>query len=369
MKILHLTTVHPRRDTRIFYRECISLKNHGYETLLLVADGLGNEEVEGVQVIDIGKEKSRINNFFKGYRKIIAEVNRLKPELVHLHDPELIVVGRKIQKIGIPVVFDIHENIAVQILDKQYIPKFLRGLISWGYRKIEHFCIENLHLIIAEHSYEDVYATKGKSLTIVLNMPDLDHFTPYQTLERAGNEIFYIGGISNERGLDVTLSALKILKKRKVPFFMHYLGPIAEEKLAVLDLDEIQQDIKFYGRMDSKEGFEISKKCTVGLSVLKPIKNYVGSYSTKIFEYMAIGLPVITSNFELYKNVVEKYNCGLCVEPSYPEDLANSIEKLLHDSELVRQMGQNGIKAVSEKFNWSYEKSKLVDTYTSILKN
>lgn len=368
MKILHLTTVHPRRDTRIFYRECISLKKEGYDTYLLVADGLGNEEVEGVHVIDIGKEKSRIKNFFIGYRKIIDQVKQLQPKLVHLHDPELIVVGRKIQKMGIPVVFDIHENIAVQILDKKYIPKLLRKPISSVYKKVEQYCIKNLHLIIAEHSYKDVYTARGKSMTIVLNMPDLDHFRPYQTLDRGGNEIFYIGGISNERGLDVTLAALKILKNKGVTFFMHYLGPISKEKLAELDLNGIQDDIKFYGRMDSKKGFEISKSCAVGLSVLKPIKNYVGSYSTKIFEYMAIGLPVITSNFPLYKNVVEKYDCGFCIEPSSPEDLADSIVKLLHDPKLGQKMGQNGIKAVSEQFNWSFEKSKLANTYTSILK-
>ncbi|GAB5473187.1 MAG: glycosyltransferase family 4 protein [Maribacter sp.] len=368
MKIVHLTTVHPRRDTRIFYRECISLKNEGYDTYLLVADGLGNEKVEGVQVIDMGKEKSRIKNFFAGYRKIIDQVKQLQPKLVHLHDPELIVVGRKIQKMGIPVVFDIHENIAVQILDKQYIPKFLRSPISWVYKKIEQRCIKHLHLILAEHSYEEVYTARGKSLTIVLNMPDLEHFTPYQTLERHGNEIFYIGGISNERGLDVTLSALKLLKQRGVSFFMHYIGPISKEKLAALDLAEIEDAIKFYGRMDSKKGFEISKACRVGLSVLKPIKNYVGSYSTKIFEYMAIGLPVITSNFPLYQNVVEKYDCGFCIEPSSKEELADSIERLLREGTLGQRMGQNGIKAVTEQFNWSNEKEKLSSTYSSILK-
>lgn len=367
MKILHITTVHPRRDTRIFYRECVSLKKGGYETYLLVADGLGNEKAEGVHIIDIGKEKSRLENFFKSFGKIIAEIKRLQPKLVHLHDPELILLGRKIQKLGIPVIFDIHENIAVQILDKQYIPKILRRLVSFFYKGIERYCIKNFHLVIAEHSYEDVYRSKGKSLTIILNMPDLDHFIPYQTLERHGNEIFYIGGISNDRGLDVTLSALKLLKKKGVSFFMHYLGPISKDQIANLDITEIQEELKFYGRMDSKEGFEISKRCVVGLSVLKPIKNYIGSYSTKIFEYMAIGLPVITSNFTLYKKVVEKYECGLCIEPSSAKELADGIEKLIQDRGLAQKLGQNGIKTATEKFNWLFEKNKLLELYAAVL--
>ncbi len=222
-------------------------------------------------------------------------------------------------------------------------------------------------MIIAEDSYERVYGSKGRSLTTVLNMPDVQHFIAFQKSNRLGNEIFYIGGVSNERGLDTTLSALKILKGKGVLFFMHYIGAISKEKVADLDLDDIQENIKFYGRMDSKEGFEISKRCIVGLSVLKPIKNYLESYSTKIFEYMTIGLPVITSNFMLYKNVVEKYNCGFCITPSSPEELAASIEKLLNNPKKREQMGANGIKVVSKQFNWIYEKNKLVSAYASIL--
>jgi glycosyltransferase involved in cell wall biosynthesis len=119
--------------------------------------------------------------------------------------------------------------------------------------------------------------------------------------------------------------------------------------------------------MDSTEGFEISKKCVVGLSVLKPIKNYVGSYSTKIFEYMAIGLPVITSNFPLYQNVVERYNCGYCVAPYSSQELADRIEELISNSELTNQMGANGQLAVKDKFSWSSEEEKLIDLYKEVL--
>ncbi len=333
-----------------------------------MADGKGDEFVEGVQVLDIGLESSRIKNFFKSGSKIKKIAEELGPSLVHFHDPELMFVGKQLRsKFQIPIVFDIHENIAVQILDKTYIPKALRGLVSIVYKKVEQYYLKYFHLIIAEHSYQHVYTNKGKSLTTVLNMPDLSHFEPYINNNRVGNEIFYIGGISNERGLDVTLEALKILKSRETNFFMHYIGPISKEKIVALPLGEIKESIKFYGRMDSKEGFEISKKCVVGLSVLKPIKNYVGSYSTKIFEYMAIGLPVITSNFPLYQNVVERYHCGYCVEPYSSKELADSIEELILNPDLANQMGSNGKKAVKEEFSWHSEKENLINLYHELL--
>lgn len=364
--VVHVSTVHPRRDTRIFYRECASLLKHGYQVILIVADGEGDEVFEGIQVLDLGLQSARVKNFTKGYSKIKRRIRQLTPALVHFHDPELMIVGRAIHKMGIPVVFDIHENIAVQIYNKGYLPKWLRRPVSGIYRIMENHFIQNFHLILAETSYEPVYHAKGKSVTTVLNMPELNHFKPFINLERQGNEVFYIGGVSNERGLDITLKALQLLDKRGVDFFMHYIGRVVDE-IDPAQLQSIESRVKFYGRMDSKEGFEISRRCSVGLSVLKPIKNYIESYSTKIFEYMAIGLPVITSNFPLYQNVVEKYDTGFCVDPYSAEELADRIEILIQNPAMVHDMGSRGIKVVGEHFNWASEEKKLFDLYEEIL--
>lgn len=367
--IVHITTVHNRRDTRIFYRECVGLHKKGFDIYLIVSDNLGNENFEGIKVLDIGRKKSRLANFFYCYGKIPNIIKEISPGIVHLHDPELLFLGSKISSINdIEVVFDIHENVSSQILDKPYLPKISRKPLSIIYAMIENLLIKNFHLVLAENSYESKYQKKGKSCITVLNMPDIEHFEPYVSNNRKGVGLFYIGGISEDRGLYVVLDALRLLKRRKVDFYMHYIGPISENMLNGLDLSEIRGNINFYGRMDSKKGFELSKDCVVGLSILKPIKNYIESYSTKIFEYMAIGLPVITSNFPLYKNVVEKHECGFCVEPDSSESLANKIETLLNDKELVFKMGTNGINAVRSKFNWSSELSRLKRMYFSIKK-
>ena len=161
-------------------------------------------------------------------------------------------------------------------------------------------------------------------------------------------------------------NALKVLNERNLNFYMHYIGPISEEKLNQLDLSEISDKIKFYGRMDSKQGFAISQRCFVGLSVLKPIQNYILSYSTKIFEYMAIGMPVITSNFPLYKEVVEKYECGFCIDPYSPKDLADAIEFLFFNPTSAQVMGLKGRQKILEKFNWSAEEENLLNIYSNI---
>ncbi len=367
-KVVHISTVHPRRDTRIFYRECVSLSKKGYQVILIVADGLGKENFEEVNIIDIGKSKNRIENFVSGYLKILKILNELKPDLVHFHDAELMIVGKAIQRKGIPVFYDIHENVAAQILDKAHMSRYLRKPFHYIYRIVEKLVINSFHLILAEESYKSIYLSKGKSITVVLNLPEEDSFAQFINEKRTENGIFYIGGISNERGLDVIIKALHILKKRKVNFFMHYVGAITENDLLKINIKEIKENIKFYGRMDLIEGYALSKKCKVGLAVLKPIKNYVKSYPTKIFEYMSIKLPVITSNFELYKNVVEKYKSGYCIDPISSEELADKIEILLKDENLVKRMGENGKKVITEKFNSKSEELKLYEIYEDVLK-
>ena len=366
-KIIHISTVHPRRDTRIFYRECVSLYKEGYDVTLIVADGLGEECFKGVNIIDLGKAKNRIANLFCGYFNILKIIKKLKPELVHFHDAELMIVGKAIQKKGIPVFYDIHENVAAQILDKKHLPSYLRKPLHHIYKIVEKLLINSFHLILAEDSYKNIYISKGKSITVVLNLPEQQSFNQFINNNRVENGIFYIGGVSSVRGLDITIEALNILKDRKINFFMHYVGAISPNNLLKLDLKKIESNIKFYGRMDLIEGYALSKKCKVGLAVLKPIANYVESYPTKIFEYMSIKLPVITSNFPLYKNVVEKHETGYCIDPFSAEELANKIQILLSDDNLVKKMGENGIKAVSEKFNSNLEEVKLFNIYKEVL--
>lgn len=368
ISILHLTTVHPRRDTRIFYRECMSLKDAGYKIWLLVADGLGDEEENGVHIIDIGKPKSRWSGFWKRNQQIIEKVRELKPSLVHFHDPELIIVGNQIRKkFKIPVIFDIHENIALQLLNKNYIPKYLKPLASRTYALFEKLSINKFHLILAETSYLKDYRGKGKSSTTVLNMPNLLDFSEFVNLSRTGNGLFYIGGVTPDRGVHLIIDALKELHSRGVDFHMHFIGRHSGFSIEELALDGVAEKVTFYGRMDSKKGFALADDCVVGLSILKPIKNYVESYSTKIFEYMAIGLPVITSNFPLYKNVIEKYNAGYCVDPFNSQEIADKIELLLNNPDTVTQMGNNGIRAVNEYHNWSGEKEKLLARYQALI--
>lgn len=368
-KITHLSSVHSRYDTRIFFKICSSLSLDGYNTSLIVADGKGNEVKNGISILDVGAPTGgRFSRMIKTTEQVFKKAKELDSSIYHIHDPELIPIGLKLKKLDKKVIFDVHENIALSIEDKKFIPFFLRSIISKFYRKYEISALKKFDaLILAEQSYLNYYSNLNKKIEVVLNMPDLNLLKNFKNIEREKNEIFYIGGISNLRGFDVTIEVIKILKEKFPDIMMHYVGPCSPELINSVDIYSIENNIKFYGMMPLAKGLEYSRDSKIGISILKPIKNYTESFSTKIFEYMAIGLPVITSNFKFYKNIIDKYKCGICVNPLDPAEIANAIEYIIKNPIIAKQMGLNGIKATEEIFNWENEKKKIINLYKNLI--
>ena len=367
IKVCHLSSAHHRFDTRSFDKQCHSLVSDNRKVSLVIADGLGNEIKDDISIFDVGKQKNRFRRIFKTTSDVYKKALELNCDIYHFHDPELIRIGLKLKKEGKKVIFDIHENIALQILSKEYIPKILRKIISKIYRLYEIKKLKKFDaLIIAEHSYKKYYSTLNKNLVTVLNMPKIDHLKKFYSENRTKNEIFYIGGISNNRGFDVLTKSLKILKLKIPDIFAHFIGPFAESLIENEDLNDVKGNFKLYGSLPLIEGLKYSQNSKIGLSILKPISNYTQSYSTKIFEYMAIGLPVITSNFKLYKDIIDENNCGICVDPENPNEIAKAIEFILTNPEKAKEMGQNGSRLVKEKYNWTNEEFKLINIYKTL---
>ena len=369
IKITHLSSVHFRYDTRIFLKMCSSLSQSGYNTSLIVADGKGNEIKNGISILDVGMPNGgRLSRMTKTTNQVFKKAKELDSSIYHIHDPELIPTGLKLKKLGKKVIFDVHENIALQIKDKKFIPFFLRSIISMIYRKYEISVLKKFDaLILAEQSYLNYYSNLNTKTQVVLNMPDLNLLKNFKSIDRKKNEIFYIGGISNLRGFDVTIDAIKILKEKFPDIMMHYIGPYSSKLVNSADIYKIENNIKFYGSMPLEKGLEYSRGSKIGISILKPIKNYTESFSTKIFEYMAVGLPVVTSNFKLYKNIIEKYKCGICVNPLNFKEIADAIEYIIKNPITAKQMGLNGIKATEEMFNWEKEKKKMINLYKNLI--
>ena len=362
-KVCHLTSVHQRNDVRIFYKQCKSLSKH-YDVSLIVADGLGDALNDGVKIKDVGKPNNRFYRIFICTWRVLCKGLETRSKIFHFHDPELFFAGCILKLFGKKIIFDVHENIVAQIKDKNWLPLYMRNILSRGFSVINYFSLKLFSIIIAEKSYKEIYngpRTKNKVITI-LNYPYIDSLKEFRNLKRYGSEFFYIGGVSNNRGLDVIIDAAIILNRKNIEFKIHLIGNVSDKYNFKNDPD-LYNKVLFYGRKDFKEGYAISKKCIAGLAVLKPIGNYIKSYPTKIFEYMSIGLPVITSRFDLYQEIVEKNNTGVCINPLSAEELANTMHAFIKSEYNIQSMSESGFMIVEKKYSWEMELKKLLKLY------
>jgi glycosyltransferase involved in cell wall biosynthesis len=179
-----------------------------------------------------------------------------------------------------------------------------------------------------------------------------------------------IGTLSARRALLYILEAIYILKQKGITIRLKCVGArdaAVDEILAHSHAwPFIKDQVIFKGYMPFPEGVYELEDCFAGLALPETLPNHIRSYPTKMFEYMAIGLPVIASDFSFYKEVVDKYHMGLCATPESPDSISAAIQYLFSDKTQAKLMGENGRKAVTY-FDWETESVKLLQFYNKIL--
>ena len=127
------------------------------------------------------------------------------------------------------------------------------------------------------------------------------------------------------------------------------------------------QRVQEHGFLNRKGVLDILTRSKIGIVTLLPSPNYIDAYPVKMFEYMAAGLAVVASDFPLWREIVTSAECGINVDPGDPSAIHRAIETLLKDDEQCRKFGENGQRAVIEKYNWEQEGNKLVQFYKTTI--
>ena len=366
-KIAHLTSVHPRYDTRIFIKMCSSLAQKNYDVSLVVADGKTNETKNNVNIYDVGKLDGRINRILKTTQNVYKKALELNADLYHIHDPELIPIGLKLKKKGKKVIFDAHEDLPKQLLSKPYLKNYQQKFLSWVVEKYEQWACSKFDAIVTATPY-----IRDKFLAINSNSIDINNFpilgelaSPIQNWDSKSPYIAYVGGISKIRGIYELIQAIDMTQSDiKLQLGGKFSESIFENKIKKSSgwnrVDEL-------GWLNRQQVAEIYAQSRVGIVTLHPIINYLDSLPVKMFEYMAAGLPVIASDFPLWKEIIEGNQCGICVDPLSPKAIAAAIDYIIDNPIEAEKMGNNGKKSVEEKFNWSIEEIKLFNLYSRLL--
>ncbi|MCK4679162.1 MAG: glycosyltransferase [Bacteroidales bacterium] len=365
MQACHLTSVHNRFDTRIFVNEIPSLASEGFEVCAIVADGKGDEERKNFNIYDVGKPKTRFHRILFTTKRVYKKALEVDAKAYHLHDPELLLIAKKLKKRGKKVIYDAHEDVPRQIVNKHWINKGLRKVISNPIEFYENRISKKLDYIITATSFiRDRFLLINKNVTDINNFPIIA--STGKTIDEAKRkkEICYIGSISKVRGLNELVEALSLLPGVS----LNLAGTYSPENYKN-DLKKIPgwEKVIEYGFANREMAKEIMNRSIAGMVTLHPIINYIDALPVKMFEYMAAGIPVIASDFPLWKNIVEGCKCGICVDPLNPEVIAKAVQYIFQHKKEASQMGLNGRKAVLEKYNWEIEKQKLIGVYKKLI--
>ena len=366
-KIVHITIVHKRYDVRIFRKECVSLSKAGHDVSLIVADGLGDEETQGVKIIDIGKaEASRIKRMIKTSRRAVKVALGLNADIYHFHDPDLLIASLKLLKKG-KVIFDSHEDFPALMLQRDYIPTFARRILFITARCIERYSSKRLSgVVCATETIRDKFLEYGKVRTqVVKNYPVFSNDssqTSYQPEER--KFACYVGGLTAVRGVKEMIQACD---RAGVGLLLAGEFDNTEYFNQIKAMPE-WENVDFLGYVPNAEvGEKVYKQASVGLVLLHKAPNHTFSIPIKQFEYMQAGLPVIASKEVLFcKQVTEEENCGLVVDPLNIDEVAQAIKTIMSDSELAKQMSANAKQASADKYNWLSQEKSLLEFYQSL---
>ncbi|MCT6718331.1 glycosyltransferase family 4 protein [Acidovorax sp. K2F] len=362
MKIAHLTSAHPRDDIRIFTKECRSLAAAGHDLMLVVADGLGPEVRDGVRILDVGRARGRFDRMFRVTRRMQAQALALEADVYHFHDPELLPVGGAMRRAGKRVVFDAHEDVPKQLLGKHYLGPITKSVLSFVFAVYERLACRRLDgIITATPNIRDKFLRINGNTIDINNFPMIGELEGNIGWDRKADEVCYVGGIAAIRGIREVVAAMAVTHPR---IRLNLVGGFAEADVEQeVGATPGWQQVNALGVRDRVGVRDVLARSRAGIVTFLPVPNHVDAQPNKMFEYMSAGVPVIASHFPLWREIVEGNDCGLCVDPQDPAAIAGAVNRLVDDSALAQRLGENGRRAVMERYNWAAEEKKLLAFY------
>lgn len=365
-RVVHVSSVHPFTDNRIHYRECATLATEGYDVTLVAVESSVVGPVSNVKVITI-PPRPRARRLLVSTCQATYLALRTRARIVHLHDPELIPFIPVLRLMRRSVVYDAHEDLPTQVLSKSYLSRtgalFLRQ-------------VSKLLLQITRAANLAVAATDAIRQALPAGRTVLVHnYPPLRTEEEEASrvdintrdsKIVYVGGISPKRGATVMVDALM---EPSMPegWGLSLAGTASRALLEDLHHRPGWDKVDYLGQVGPDSARDLILGSRVGLVLFADSAAHRDALPTKMFEYLAAGVPVIASDFPLWRTIVLEHECGILVDPSSPAEVAAAVRRYADDPEMLAAHSRNARSLAVEKLNWRPEGERLVRAYEQIL--
>jgi glycosyltransferase involved in cell wall biosynthesis len=263
---------------------------------------------------------------------------------------------------GARVIYDVHEDVPKQIMSKHWIPSWARPVIAKAVYAVEQVVARILDGIVAATPSIALKFPAAKTV-VVQNFPEAAFAGAGAPPER-GDAFVYTGGLMEVQGVREMAQAFALLPDGMTGTIAGtFYPPTLEAQISTLPGWE---RVRYLGQVPRAEVMRVMAGGRTGLVLNHPTLNYVDAYSTKMFEYMALGIPVVCSNFPLWTEIVGGADCGITVDPRDPRAIADAIRALNEDPERARRLGENGRRAIADRYNWEAELAKLDALYRKV---
>jgi len=366
MKYCFLTGLYGRSDSLMVKRHGRSLVDAGYEVYMVLCDGFPDEIKEGIHFVSTGyKPKNRIGRLFTKER-LLEKALSVDADYYQISDPELLPLAPSLKKKGKRVLFNLREYYPEMIKHKEYIPKTIRGVLSRIYeRKMKRYLPLYDVVVCVTDSMNSLLKDKwGLTNTMVVsNFPWVNNGfnLTFEEYCNRGDVLCYEGTIYYQSRQENVFKALEQLPQ------VHYvLAGKLDENYSFI------KDLPYWSKVEFIDGFRyedlpsILAKATIG-NVFRDFFGKDGSLGVlKIFDSMEAALPILLADTPVYRELVQKYNCGICLNPNDVFQIENAIKYLVEHKREAYEMGQNGRRAVIEKFCWEKESERYLEAIKRI---
>ena len=351
MRVLVVTIVHDPRDARIRHREINALLNAGHHvTYAAPFSGYGLALPADGHAIDLPRAQGRRRiEAIRAARRLIAQSSH-DYDIVLIHDPELLVAARaSSSKV---TVWDVHEDTAAAVTLKPWLPNALRKPTATIFTSIERNAESRFKLLLAETEYASRFTGKHPVVPNSTAVPDV--------VPSAGNDrVVYVGAVTRERGAFDLIEVGRQLRTHDI--HTHVLGSADQATRDEMTAAHARGDIVWHGFVPNDQAMTIIEGSMAGLSLLHDEPNYRHSQPTKVLEYMAHGVPVITTPLPRAQSVVTTYSSGIVVPFNDPAAVVTAALALKSDDAQRTNYARNGHAAALADFNWDRDGAAFVD--------
>jgi glycosyltransferase involved in cell wall biosynthesis len=366
-KVVHLSTVHDPSDMRITYKECATLAQAGYD-VVLIAPGELPSVPEGVRFRSVPLPANRLERSTRTMWAVYRAAREERADVYHFHDPELMFVGMLLQQSGARVVFDVHEDIPGDIEDKPWIPPALRKPVS----------VASAVALAALHRKFDAIVTatpaiarrfNHERMAVVNNYPRIEEFGDLHgpPFEQRPRRALYVGSITRIRCIDrivESFSSSAMGEGIRLALAGRFENEALEAQTRCMPGWDRVDYLGFQHRGGVRTLLEESR---VGLLLFRPGTNIDEALPTKLFEYLAAGLPVIVSTSLQCSRLVTDADCGIAVDSADVDAIARAMTELIDDPQRAQAMGERGRRLVLDGYVWESEAAKLTRLYADIV--